>query len=649
MYWAATRERNQMARVALISMPFASAQNPSIQLGLIKELCARAGLGVDIFHLNLDFAHAVGPELYNILSFSIEPMIGEWVFTAAAFPTFVDAEGMLERFPEFFEHIEKSSGYTRADLAELRADFVPTFVTAAANVLAAYDVVGFSTTFQQNVPSIALASALKRIKPKVKTIFGGANVEGGMGEEYLRAFECIDVVVSGECDGFIAPLLRDTLEGHDLSCYEHVFTRGIRRENFVLQGRSTFLGDLDELPLPDYSEFFERRVALGMDNIDQSRPIFRSGFGYPIYLPFESSRGCWWGEKHHCTFCGLNAGGMKFRARSPRSTVDQIEELHRRYKADFMCAVDNIIDQRTLDEFCHILSERHLGVKMFYEVKANLRPVDIRKMKEAGIQYVQPGIESFSDNVLAAMKKGITGLQNLNTLRWFRSYGLDVSWNILYGFPGERAEDYYSQTELVRKIHHLQPPFRVGPIRVDRYSPNFFDPSLRSRFGDLKPEDSYRYIYPPELNLEKAAYYFYPAVRPADTVDQNVIQPLQDAVQDWQEVWGLDRSASPFGRAGHRPFLLFEPQSAGEGVVHDGRKTQEPPREIKLSAIETRIYSRFFERPLAISRVRQDECPVVQKESEFDTALARLSDLNLLHISGDQALALAVVVGDAQS
>ena len=52
----------------------------------------------------------------------------------------------------------------------------------------AYDVVGFTSTFQQNVASLALARAIKEEHPRVTTLFGGANFDSVMGLEYLRVF-----------------------------------------------------------------------------------------------------------------------------------------------------------------------------------------------------------------------------------------------------------------------------------------------------------------------------------------------------------------------------------------------------------------------------------------------------------------------------
>lgn len=65
---------------------------------------------------------------------------------------------------------------------------------------------------------------------------------------------------------------------------------------------------MDAVPVPSYFEFFERLAGTKhLQHVIEPQ------------IPVETSRGCWWGEKHHCTFCGLNGLSMTSRNRSPES------------------------------------------------------------------------------------------------------------------------------------------------------------------------------------------------------------------------------------------------------------------------------------------------------------------------------------------
>src|SRR3712207_6947805 len=79
------------------------------------------------------------------------------------------------------------------------------------------DVVGFSSTYQQNAASFALARRLKQRYPGILTVFGGANFDGEMGLELVRAIECVDFAVIGEADTAFPRLLASLQAGEDPS------------------------------------------------------------------------------------------------------------------------------------------------------------------------------------------------------------------------------------------------------------------------------------------------------------------------------------------------------------------------------------------------------------------------------------------------
>ena len=76
----------------------------------------------------------------------------------------------------------------------------------------AYDVVGFTTTFAQNVASLALARRVKERSPESVVVLGGANCEGEMGLALHRSFPFVDLVCAGEAD-LTFPRLLTTLRG----------------------------------------------------------------------------------------------------------------------------------------------------------------------------------------------------------------------------------------------------------------------------------------------------------------------------------------------------------------------------------------------------------------------------------------------------
>ncbi|NRQ40947.1 RiPP maturation radical SAM protein 1, partial [Nonomuraea sp. NN258] len=190
----------------LVSMPFMDAHRPSIQLGLLAATARTHGLNVRTLHANLDLAARIGPERYDALADGRGTMLGDWLFSVAAFGERApDPEGrLLDGLPE------------RDLLLRIRDHDVPAYLDELLDLplWASASAVGFSCTFQQNTASFALAARLKRRFPQLVTIFGGANFDGEMGLELLRTVECVDYAVIGEGD-VTFPRLLQTLSGTD--------------------------------------------------------------------------------------------------------------------------------------------------------------------------------------------------------------------------------------------------------------------------------------------------------------------------------------------------------------------------------------------------------------------------------------------------
>ncbi|MCP5053929.1 MAG: RiPP maturation radical SAM protein 1, partial [bacterium] len=207
--------------------------------------------------------------------------------------------------------------------------------------------------------------------------------------------------------------------------------------------------DMDSLSYPDFNDYFN---ALKKNA--------------PSYLPhvpiaLELSRGCWWGKKSQCVFCGLNCTTLRYRRKSPGRAEDEIKTLTARYKVDKVILTDSILDMSFFKTLLPALAEWGGLEELFLEVRAGLKRDQVRLLQSAGVKLFQPGIESLDTEILTYMNKGNTLLQNVQLLKWAREYGVLPTWNLLYGFPGENAEAYHRMTRLIPSIVHLCPPIDV--------------------------------------------------------------------------------------------------------------------------------------------------------------------------------------------
>jgi len=282
--------------------------------------------------------------------------------------------------------------------------------------------------------------------------------------------------------------------------------------------------ELDKLPYPDFSDFF--------DQFERSR----FGKEWQPSLFVETSRGCWWGERMHCTFCGLNGATMAFRSKSAPRALAELTHLATTHPGCDIQVVDNILDLKYFKTLLPELAERKLNISLFYETKSNLKKEQVRLLRDAGVMTIQPGIESFSDKVLKQMKKGVSGLQNVQLLKWCKEIGITPIWYLLVGFPRESPEDYFEMAKLSARVCHLPEPSGVNVIRLDRFSPNFNEAGQLG-FTKLRPLPFYEFLYDlPESARHNLAYYFaYDYKVPQDVT--RYADPLVRSVHAWKTTW----------------------------------------------------------------------------------------------------------------
>jgi ribosomal peptide maturation radical SAM protein 1 len=520
-------DKNQDASVALVTMPFWSTVSPSIQLGLLKAILAQHGILATVYYLNLPFAKIIGYTSYNILSNVRSILLGEWLFSQSAFGPRSDDEKFLEEFSPIITDVLKQLKCTEQDLLDIRHNLVPEYIESCLDAVPwdRHSIVGFTSTFQQNAASIGFARVLKEKFPLIKVVMGGANFEDEMGYEYVRAFPWIDYAIIGEGDDVFPKLVKELMNNQPVQARPGVAMRS--DTGVIYKGPAPMVTDLTNSPPPDYEEFFATGKRLQLFSDWEAAGEIR--------LPFESSRGCWWGERSHCTFCGLNGTTMKFRAKPPEKVLEELIYLTNEYRWTKFQAVDNIMDYRFFDTFCSALANGKYDIEIFYELKANMTREQIQKLRHAGVRHIQPGIESLSSHILTLMKKGVKGIHNVELLKWSKYYDIQVDWNLLVGFPGERLEDCQQQIDWVKSILHLQPPHGMGHIWLERFSPYYTRQDLYP-VSDIQPQKSYYYVYPSELvDLTKIAYFF--DYQMGDTIGKKAYEPLHDEVVKWRSRW----------------------------------------------------------------------------------------------------------------
>ncbi|MCP5155132.1 MAG: RiPP maturation radical SAM protein 1 [Ectothiorhodospiraceae bacterium] len=569
-------------RVALINPPFAAVHIPSIALTQLRAVLAErfgAEVECDLHYLNHAVARRIGVERYRAVSDSVAATmagLGEWLYRDSAFPGLDDnADVYLARHAHMLGLDRDAAARWAALRPELDAQ-LDALVDECD--LAGYDVVGLSTMFAQTTASLGVARKIKARRAEVAVVLGGANCEGTMGAAIARNATAIDYVVSGpglETFPRLVECLRDG-ERERAAALAGVVTRHHRP---TIAGRPVIGAErpIDQPPTLDYRSFLDSLA----DHCPDVEPS----------LLFETSRGCWWGERAHCTFCGLNGETMAYRAMSPAVALDHLGRLF----ADAPTvtsfkSVDNILPREYLRSVLPSLRPPR-GARLFYEVKADLKPHEMAVLAGAGVTEIQPGIEALATSTLRLMRKGTSAFQNLSFLKLCLAHGVEPVWNLLVGFPGEDEAVYARYVDMLPALHHLPPPSGAYPVRFDRFSPYHARPE---DFGlVLEPYPFYAMVFPFGAgDLADLAYFF--ADR-GDAGDYAVaagrwLGRLEARVAAWNARW----------RAPGPPPRLVLGETDGGALVHDTRGATAV--EHRLDALSARVLS-TLDRPATVARL----------------------------------------------
>jgi ribosomal peptide maturation radical SAM protein 1 len=468
--------------VLLLSLPWAPLLEPSLGLGILKAKLQEDGIACRVCHLNIFLLKYLKEETYERVG-SLTGL-NDFMFSAG-----LDSEPLAA---EQLEQLRRLAGSTRkigptgqtpadpspfVDYAlRIRTEVIPKFLADCMRVIdeSPATMVGFTCMYDQTIASLALARLIKEKYPEKLLVCGGYALEKPNGPQIIRCFPFIDVVAFGEGENKITALAEASVERSRLSEVPGIMYRtGAGEIRHVLPDSTPV--DLDRSPVPDYDDYFRDLDRLDADN--QVEIVNET-------LPVESSRGCWWGQVHHCTFCGIDDETMRYRFKSAGRVRFLLATLQQRYGKKYFRFSDYILPRQYYKTLLPELAAQPEKFELHWEMKANVKYEDVQLMKRAGVRGVQPGIESFSSPVLKKMAKGVSGIQNVLAIKLLMQEDITVHYNILLGFPGDEPDDYRDMCERIPLLYHLFSPHSFAPVLTTRYAPMQTDPR---RFGITRP------------------------------------------------------------------------------------------------------------------------------------------------------------------
>ncbi|MDR2108956.1 MAG: B12-binding domain-containing radical SAM protein [Coriobacteriales bacterium] len=258
--------------------------------------------------------------------------------------------------------------------------------------------------------------------PSLRLIVGGTHATV-LSQRVLEECPAIDVVVRQEYDFTINEVVQNW---GDLSVVAGVTFRDARSQIHQTPDRP-WLQDLDTLPF--VSKVYQRFL-------DPNDYFY--AFAQKPMIQIVSARGC----PFKCNFCSYpqSMSGHRFRRRSVKNFVDELEYIHRQMPAIREIFIEDdtfTVDKKRVMEICDEILARGLSVVWSCNARADLPYEVMKKMQQAGCRLLVVGYESGNQRVLDETQKGIQLADSLAFARNTKKLGLKVFGCFMIGLKGD--------------------------------------------------------------------------------------------------------------------------------------------------------------------------------------------------------------------
>lgn len=302
------------------------------------------------------------------------------------------------------------------------------------------DLIGISALTASYTQAKNIAATIRSRLPNVKLCMGGIHATA-LPERTLKDLP-IDFVVLGEGELALSEICSHPETLNSLDSIEGVAF--LKNGYFVQNPRKLPIENLDSLPFPAWH-------LLPIEKYFIPPGYIRSYF-LERTLVVYSSRGCPYG----CIFCASHEiSGYKIRRHSVDYFFNHLSFIIEKYKLDGIYIMDDTftLDEKWLISFCAEKKRRKMNV--LWGCQGRVDTVDEDKLlmlKAAGCIQIDFGVESGSQRVLNAIKKGISVQDIERAFKLCHKIGIRPYASIMVGNPEEEEADIILTERLIKRI-----------------------------------------------------------------------------------------------------------------------------------------------------------------------------------------------------
>lgn len=304
-------------------------------------------------------------------------------------------------------------------------------------------VIGISNNFTSfAADSLKVAKLIKNICPDSILVMGGAHATIAYQDILQSGY--VDVVVRGEGEMVFLELVEKIKNKEHYNNLRSIAMFGDNRE-IISNPSGDYVINLEGLPFPAYH-------LLDMQQyVNQRNRNFAFYMDYPVGF-IMSSRGC----PYNCIFCSTSKFFKKYRERSAKGVVDEIEFLIKNYKIKEIHFFDDSFNanEKRVEMICNEIINRKLKISWQVSQGMNAMNIDsnlLRLMSRSGLYRTGFSIESGSNDTLRYIRKRIDLEEAVQIIRDCNGLGIYTHGNFVIGFPYEKREDINATIDYIMK------------------------------------------------------------------------------------------------------------------------------------------------------------------------------------------------------
>ena len=254
----------------------------------------------------------------------------------------------------------------------------------------------------------------------------------------------VDCIIMGEPEDRVNEVALRLERGESLKGIAGIAYRD--GEQVVVEPQAKMPEDLDALAMPAWENF-------------PLKGYWQAGFAHaPVagakFLPILTSRGC----PYRCTFCIAPEVNPKWRARTPKHVVDEMEHFYRTLGVtDYHVSdLDPTVNDKRTRAICEELIARKLPITWKLAQGTKIETIKseetLELMAKAGCVFVSFSPESGSSKLLKIMNKPFDHEHALRMARKMASLNIRMQAVFIGGVPGEEPDDRDMSVAYARKL-----------------------------------------------------------------------------------------------------------------------------------------------------------------------------------------------------